>query len=56
MNKNEELEMETDSLYLALSGKDSYDCSREEYRVEREFLEQKIAKMVSQLMEQPTSS
>ena len=34
VNKFEELEMDTDFLYLALSGKELYDCIREEANVE----------------------
>ena len=55
VNKFEELEMDTDSLYLALSEKELYDCIREESKAEWTFREQKIAKMVSLLMQQPTS-
>ena len=38
VNKFEELEMDTDSLYLALSEKELYDCIREESKVESELL------------------
>ena len=38
VNKFEELELDTDSLYLALSGKEFYDCIREESKVEWELL------------------
>ena len=34
VNKFEELEMDTDSLYLALSEKELYDCIREESKTE----------------------
>ena len=34
VNKVEELEADTDSLYLALSEKELYDCIREEYKTE----------------------
>ena len=34
VNKFEELEMDTDSLYLALSEKELYDCVREESKAE----------------------
>ena len=34
----EDLEMDTDSLYLALSEKELYDCFREESKVEREIM------------------
>ena len=34
VNKFEELEMDTDSLYLALSAKELYDCIREESKAE----------------------
>ena len=37
VNKFEELEMDTDSLYLALSEKELYDCIREESKVECEL-------------------
>ena len=38
VNKFEELEMDTDSLYLALSEQKLYDCIREESKVEWELL------------------
>ena len=38
VKKFEELEMDTDSLYLALSEKKLYDDIREESKVEREFM------------------
>ena len=38
VNKFEELEMDTDSLYLALSEKELYDCIREESKVEWELM------------------
>ena len=38
VNKIEELEMDTDSLYLALSEKELYDCIREESKIEWEFM------------------
>ena len=38
VNKFEELEMDTDSLYLALSGKELYDCIREESKAEWSLL------------------
>ena len=38
VNKCEELEMDTDSLYLALSEKELYDCIREESKVELELM------------------
>ena len=38
VNKFEELEMDTDSLYLALSGKELYDCIREESKTEWSLL------------------
>ena len=34
VNKFQELDMDTDSLYLALSGKEMYDCIREESKAE----------------------
>ena len=37
-NKFEELEMDTDSLYLALPDKELYDCIREESKTERELM------------------
>ena len=37
-NKFEELEMDTDSLYLALSEKELYDCIREQSKAEWNFL------------------
>ena len=38
VNKFEELEMDTDSLYLALSEKELYDCIREESKAEWELM------------------
>ena len=38
VNKFEELEMDTDSLYLALSEKNFHDCIREESKTEWELL------------------
>ena len=38
VNKFEELEMDTDSLYLALSEKELYDCIREESKLEWELM------------------
>ena len=38
VNKLEELEMDTDSLYLALSEKEFYDCIREESKVEWDLM------------------
>ena len=38
VNKIEELEMDTDSLYLALSEKEMHDCIREESKVEWELM------------------
>ena len=38
VNKFEELEMDTDSLYLALSEKELYDCIREESKAEWDLL------------------
>ena len=38
VNKFEELEMDTDSLYLALSEKELYDCFREESKTEWELM------------------
>ena len=38
VSKIEELEMDTDSLYLALSEKELYDCIREESKVECELM------------------
>ena len=38
VSKIEELEMDTDSLYLALSEKELYDCIREESNVEWELM------------------
>ena len=38
VNKFEELAMDTDSLYLAVSEKDLYDCIREESKVEWELM------------------
>ena len=38
VNKFEELEMDTDSLYLALSEKELHDCIREESKVEWEIM------------------
>ena len=38
VNKFEELEMDTDSLYLALSEKQLYDCIREESKAEWELM------------------
>ena len=50
VSKFEELEMDTDSSYLALSEKEFYDCFREESKAGWEIMIQKIAKMISQLM------
>ena len=47
--------MDTDSLYLALSEKELYDCTREESKFEWESMKTRIAKMISELMQQPTS-
>ena len=41
VNKLEELEMDTDSLYLALSEKELYDCIREEPKTEWEVMRTK---------------
>ena len=41
VNKFEELEMDTDSLYLALSEKELYDCIREEPKTEWEVMRTK---------------
>ena len=38
VNKFEELEMDTDFLYSALSEKELYDCIREESKMERELM------------------
>ena len=38
VNKFEDLEMDTDSLYLALSEKELYDCIREESKIEWELM------------------
>ena len=38
VNKFEELEKDTDSLFLAPSEKELYDCIREEYKSERELM------------------
>ena len=38
VNKFEELEMDTDSLYFALSEKELYDCIREESKAEWDLL------------------
>ena len=38
VNKFEELEMDTDSLYLTLSEKELYDCIREESKAEWDLL------------------
>ena len=55
VNKFEDLEMDTDSLYLAPSEKELYDCIRAESNDEWGLLKQKIAKMISKLMQQTTS-
>ena len=44
VNKFEELEMDTDSLYLALSEKELYDCSRKESKAEWTLLRTKDCK------------
>ena len=44
VNKIEELEMDTDSLFLALSEKQLYDCIREESKVYRELLRTEYCK------------
>ena len=41
VNKAEELEMDTDSLYLALSEKELYDCIREESKAEWDLMRTK---------------
>ena len=44
VNKFEELEMDTDSLYLALSERELYDCIREESQVEWELMRTEYCK------------
>ena len=44
VNNFEELEMDTDSLYLALSEKEFYDCIQEEIEVEWELMRTKDCK------------
>ena len=46
VNKFEELEMDTDSLYLAVSEKDLYDCIREKSKVEWKLMRTKDCKDV----------
>ena len=55
VNKFEELEMDTDSLYLSLSEKELYNCIWEESKLEWELMRTEVSKMISQLMQQPTS-
>ena len=47
--------MDTDTLYLALSEKELYDCTREESKAEWELMRTEDCKDDFQLMQQPTS-
>ena len=55
VNKFEELKKDTDSLYLALSEMSCTIAFEKNLKLNGPFWEQKIAKMISQLIQQPTS-
>ena len=54
VKKFEELQMDTDSLYLALSEKELHECIREESKNEEKLMRTEISKVFVRLMKQPT--